>query len=114
MINVVNKGYKIITVISWGLFLIFSFTGFFAGREISYLVLLDNFGEPNGEYIFSFAIIMFFFSTALFIIGIFTTFIAMHWLGKRLKISVARPAFYGFLLYLLTLLTVILLYNRTH
>ena len=110
-----NKVHSLLIIlISLILFYLFSFIGFFIGREYSYSIMLESFGEPAGEQVFFFALVIGLSEILLALLSIPITFIAMHWLGKRLKISVAKPAFYGFLLYLLTLLTVILLYNRTH
>lgn len=74
----------------------------------------ENFGEPRDLYPFLYATVMFFLAVGFGIGGVTVTFLAMHWLGRRLKIEVGKATLYGFLLYLLTLLILILNYNRTH
>lgn len=74
----------------------------------------ENFGDPYGEQVFFFGLVTALFEVTLFFFGIPLTMIIMHQLGRRLKLAVGKPTLYGFLLYLLTLLILIINYNQTH
>ena len=109
-----NKQKLILILISFLLFHLLSNFGYNLGGDFGLLVMQENFGSPNDLYQFLFGMVMYFTAILFGMCGIFITAILMHQVGRRFKVAVGKPTFYGFLLYLLTLLIIILNFNRTH
>lgn len=101
----------ILLVTAYLLFYSSSKLGFDLGDKFGYYVMYENFGQPRDLYPFLFATVMVLTGYLFSVFAIIITFIFMHQIGRRLKIAVGKPTFYGFLLYLLTVLRVIILDN---
>ena len=109
-----NKQKLILTVVSAVLFWTLSNIGYKVGVDFGLTQMYHNFGEPRDLYPVLFSLVMVFTGYFIGFLGIIITCILMHQIGRRTKVAVGKPTFYGFLLYLLTLLIIILNFNRTH
>src|SRR3989339_594140 len=102
-----NKQKLLLTILSALLFWILSNIGYKVGVDFGLYQMYYNFGEPRDLYPVLFALVMVFTGYFIGFLGLIITAILMHQIGRRLKVSVGKPTFYGFLLYLLTVLRVI-------
>ncbi|MEK7611638.1 MAG: hypothetical protein AAB486_04705 [Patescibacteria group bacterium] len=110
----VNKQKFLLTVLATTLFWSISLLGYKIGEDFGFEQMLFNFGEPRDLYPVLFALVSVFTGLLFSVMGVVITLLAMHQVGRRFKVAVGKPTFYGFLLYLLTLLIIILNFNRTH
>lgn len=109
-----NKQKLILIILSATLFWSLTNLGYKVGEDFGFGQMLYNFGEPRDLYPVLFALVSVFTGIFFSVLGIILTLLFMHQIGRRLKIAVGKPTFYGFLLYLLTVLRVIILDNLNH
>lgn len=100
-----------LTVVSAIFFWLLSNIGYTVGYEFGLAQMYLFFGRPRDLYPILFSLVMVFTGYLLGLIGLVITLFLMHQIGRRFKVAVGKPTFYGFLLYLLTVLRVIILDN---
>ncbi len=106
-----NKQKILLTLVSFSLFYFLSHLAFNLGADFGEFVMQENFGPPTDLYPILFGTVMFFTAVLFGLCGLIITVIFMHQLGRRFKISVGKLTLYGFLLYLLTIVRIIIIDN---